>query len=76
MHRTAEEGGAPVLGVDRRHRREAPPGRREPDQPTCAASKIHKTSPKGALTVTPLSSFGPGGDNGVTVNAAEGCLRG
>jgi hypothetical protein len=38
-HRPAEEGGALVLGVDRRQRREAPPGRREPDQPTRAASK-------------------------------------
>jgi hypothetical protein len=38
MHRKAEEGGALVLGVDRRQRSEAPPGRREPDQPICAAS--------------------------------------
>jgi hypothetical protein len=38
MHRKAEEGGALVLGVDRRQRRGAPPGRREPDQPICAAS--------------------------------------
>jgi hypothetical protein len=27
------------VGVDRRQRREAPPGRREPDQPRCAASR-------------------------------------
>jgi hypothetical protein len=39
MHRKAEEEGALVLGVDRRQRRGAPPGRREPDQPICAASK-------------------------------------
>jgi hypothetical protein len=39
MHRKAEEEGALVLGVDRRQRSEAPPGRREPDQPICAASK-------------------------------------
>jgi hypothetical protein len=30
------------VGVDRRQRREAPPGRREPDQPMCAASKSRR----------------------------------
>jgi hypothetical protein len=42
MHRKAEEGGALVLGVDRRQRREAPPGRREPNPPMCAASKANR----------------------------------
>jgi hypothetical protein len=38
MHRKAEEEGALVLGVDRRQRSEAPPGRREPDSPIAGRS--------------------------------------
>jgi hypothetical protein len=45
MHRKAEEESALVLGVDRRQRRGAPPGRREPGPPIAGRSYSATTHP-------------------------------